>query len=784
MNTSLVLDEHQLNRLFPFYIRIDRQLRILDAGASLRKLYAIEPGTLFSSLFSFQRPYHVISSFDDIRDLAYQLVVIQHLDGSVLKGQFEPVSDGDVMMFVGSPWYNSIEQITDAGLLLSDFAPHDHTVDFLHILTMQKNVNEDIRQLLETVSEQKNALKRLSMITQRTQNAVIITDKHGAIEWVNEAFTEISGYKLPEVITKKPGDILQGPETDLETVRYMHNQIKHLETFSCEVINYRKDGTPYWVRIQAQPIFDLQGNLTQYFAIEEDISDSKRMMIDIKTTNARLRTLVGNLSDGVLLENEHRIIEIINNRFCELFGIPVSPEVLVGTDCSQAAEQAKGLFVNEQEFVERVETLLRERVQVFGDELELKDGRWFDRDFIPIFQEDTYLGHLWVYTDITDRKRYNSTLRQQREFYENILNKIPSDIAVFDNEHHYLFVNPIGIKNKELREWIIGKTDYDYCEYRNRPIAIADGRRALYNAVMESKELKIWEEEVVRPDGEKDIFLRYMYPVLDEKSNVTMLIGYGINITDRKKAEKEIADALSRQQELNELKSRFVSMISHEFRTPLSTILSSAQLLEKYWDTFTEEKRKKHFPKIEIAVSRMTALLDDVLFIGRTDSNKAVFSPKLLNIKSYCLDVIEEVSMSGYGTDRVDFEFEGTGEEVLADDKLLRHILVNLLSNALKYSPKSEQVDFTVHTMAESMRFQVRDRGIGIPADDQTRLFEVFHRASNVGTVHGTGLGLSIVKRSVDIHGGTITVESTEGAGTTFTVELPSTSTGGTTAAR
>ncbi len=778
MKTSLTLDCGQLNRLFPFYIRLDHNLHITDTGDSLRKLYPLLlPGAHFAEHFTFQRPHHDLETFADIVSIANQLVVLQHPDGSVLKGQFEIIDDGNAVMFVGSPWYNSINQVTAAGLTLGDFAPHDNTVDYLHILTVQKNVNDDIRKLLDTVSEQKNALKRLSLIAQRTRNAVIITDSDGTIEWVNEAFTTITGYKLSEVITRKPGDFLQGNETNLETVSYMHHQIRRREPFSCEVLNYHKNGSPYWVRIQAQPLFDSNGRLTQYFAIEEDISDSKRLNIDINTTNARLRTLVSNLSDGVLLENEHRTIEIINRRFCELFGIDVIPEELYGADCSQAAEQSKHLFVDEQGFVDRITELLLTRRQVFGDELELKDGRWFDRDFIPIYRDDTYLGHLWVYTDITERKRHNSALRQQREFYENILNKIPSDIAVFDNEHHYLFVNPIGIKNKELREWIIGKTDYDYCEYRNRPIAIADGRRALYNAVMESKELKIWEEEVMRPDGEKDIFLRYMYPVLDEKSTVTMLIGYGINITDRKKAEREIADALAQQQELNELKSRFVSMISHEFRTPLSTILSSAQLLEKYWDTFTEEKRKKHFPKIEIAVSRMTSLLDDVLFIGRTDSNKAVFTPKILNIRAYCQDVIEEVSMIGYGTDRVDFAFEGTIEDVMADDKLLRHILVNLLSNAVKYSPREMRVEFLLRVHPDTgMYFRISDHGIGIPAEELPRLFEVFHRASNVGNVQGTGLGLSIVKRSVELHGGRISVDSKEGIGTTFIVELPSSS--------
>lgn len=133
--------------------------------------------------------------------------------------------------------------------------------------------------------------------------------------------------------------------------------------------------------------------------------------------------------------------------------------------------------------------------------------------------------------------------------------------------------------------------------------------------------------------------------------------------------------------------------------------------------------------------------------------------------------------MIGYGTDRVDFAFEGTIEDVMADDKLLRHILVNLLSNAVKYSPREMRVEFLLRVHPDTgMYFRISDHGIGIPAEELPRLFEVFHRASNVGNVQGTGLGLSIVKRSVELHGGRISVDSKEGIGTTFIVELPSSS--------
>lgn len=775
MNNSITLGNEQLHRLFPFFIIVDKYLKIVDFGDSIAKMCSVQKDSDFVSCFSLQRPYHQIKTFDDLIALVSQFVVLQEIDKSypVFKGQFEVIEDDSKILFVGTPWFGSMDQLTSAGLTVTNFAAHDPTVDFLHALKIQENVNEDIKQLLAKVSEQKNALKRLSLIAQKTQNAIIITNSDGLIEWVNEAFRTITGYSTTEVLNQKPGDILQGKDTDIETIRYMHNAIKQGLPFTCEVLNYHKNGSSYWVRITGQPLFDNKGNLTQYFAIEEDISESKRLAISINTTATRLKTLISSLSDAVLLESEDRKIELVNNRFCQIFNIPLSPDSLIGMDSKQAAEEGMLLYKDQEGFIQRIEEIVSNRQHVIADELELKDGRWIERDFIPIRDGERYLGHLWVFSDITDRKKYDSALQSQRQFYENILNKIPSDIAVFDKEQHYLFVNPVSISNSEVREWIIGKTDYDYCEQYDLPVSIADTRKILFNSVLQSKELKSWEEEVEGPGGNKEYYIRYMYPVLDAENNVTIVISYGFEITERKKAEKEIADALLQQQELNELKSRFVSMISHEFRTPLSTILSSTQLLERYWNTLSEEKRQKHLPKIETAVDRMISLLDDVLFIGRTDGNKVVLSPKQLDIRVFCTEMIEEISVSGYGTNRVVFDIEGNVDKAMLDEKLLRHILLNLLSNAHKYSPLDSPVDFKVQTNPNSIIFTVQDHGIGIPTEDLEHLFEAFHRATNVGNVQGTGLGLSIVKRSVDIHNGTITVRSEIGIGTTFTVIIP-----------
>jgi signal transduction histidine kinase len=247
----------------------------------------------------------------------------------------------------------------------------------------------------------------------------------------------------------------------------------------------------------------------------------------------------------------------------------------------------------------------------------------------------------------------------------------------------------------------------------------------------------------------------------------------GRDISDRKRVEAEMIKALERERELRELKSCFVSMASHEFRTPLTTIVSSTELLEIYGQKWTEDKKQKHYQRIEAAVDRMTNLLDDVLLFSKVEAGKLEFNPKPLVLKDFCSDLVEELQLGIGVNHKLTFVYSGPCQNACMDEKLLMHILGNLLSNAIKYSPQDTTILFGCYCNEEEVIFEVKDEGIGIPTEDQGRLFESFHRAKNVGNIPGTGLGLAIVRNSVDLHGGRIIVESEPGVGTTFKVILP-----------
>ena len=228
-----------------------------------------------------------------------------------------------------------------------------------------------------------------------------------------------------------------------------------------------------------------------------------------------------------------------------------------------------------------------------------------------------------------------------------------------------------------------------------------------------------------------------------------------------------------KHKELAELKSRFVSMTSHEFRTPLSVVLSSAELLQVYGERWTEEKKQTHLVRVQDAATYMKQMLDEVLLIGRAEAGKLQSEPNPVDIAAVCAELVETLRLHFDSERDLTFTASGALQNLIVDQQLLMHILDNLLSNAFKYSPPQKPIHFDVCRDGEYVVFTVKDEGIGISAEDQARLFETFHRGKNVGDVSGTGLGLAVVKKSVEVLRGSITVESELGAGSTFEVRVP-----------
>ncbi|MRX47454.1 sensor histidine kinase [Pedobacter puniceum] len=610
--------------------------------------------------------------------------------------------------------------------------------------------------------------------------------------------------------------------------------------------------------------------------------------------------ILQNIPYGILIEDSKRCIHSANQELIKIFGMDAKPEDLVGLDCEVLAEQVKQAFKNQEYFVQTINKCLSEKVKSGPYEFELVNGKFVELNYIPYYVNDAFAGHSWCYSNVTIKKNHELEVKKQSDFFSDILDSLPADIAIFSPQHTYMFLNKTAIQDDEFRQWMIGKTDYDYCNKKNKPTNIADERNKNFKKVLTSRQDVYWEDEIIKADGDKKIILRIFHPYINKTNEIEFVVGYGIDITEIKKKDLQILETelkskflidnfkkvvftadyegkfvdinpawekitgfsvksclgnlltsyvkdasfkqtlidfladnektelnlsfqiktqkqlkwveayfsknlsidnkvksfwgtlsdvdeqnkekdkllqlITKEKELNELKSKFVNMVSHEVRTPLAGILSSVELLEiinQNIDASLKEKSAKHYSRIKDQILKIGELMNDVLILGKIESGKIE------------LDV-EEVdfvaNLSKFSTNNINITdsniiklfVKGTPKKVKMDWKLMEHVFTNLLSNAIKYTKDNQKSpEILINFHSKDVEVTIKDYGIGIPKDDLKLLFQPFKRASNVGNINGTGLGLILVKYFVELHKGEVSVISEENVGSSFTVKLP-----------
>lgn len=261
--------------------------------------------------------------------------------------------------------------------------------------------------------------------------------------------------------------------------------------------------------------------------------------IDTASVQDWLQTLVSSLPNATLMADKNRRIIVTNQQFCDLFHLPQAAEALTGYNTMDLLKELSHTLENPQEVAARVEELYTSCSIASNDEVRMKDGRILLRDHRPIYLKEQFIGHLWSFSDETEKINTARLIQEQKKFYEDILNHVPADIAVFSPSHHYLYLNPIAIRDEELRRWLIGKTDADYCLYRGKDMSLAEKRQAIFKKIIDEKRTHTWEEKVVNRKGEEEYHLRRMSPIYDEAGKLKLLIGYGLNITEQKKIEEQ-----------------------------------------------------------------------------------------------------------------------------------------------------------------------------------------------------------------------------------------------------
>lgn len=368
--------------------------------------------------------------------------------------------------------------------------------------------------------------------------------------------------------------------------------------------------------------------------------------------------------------------------------------------------------------------------------------------------------------------RDSQSVADSERFFSHVLDNIPADLVVFDSNHKYLYINPIAVKDNAIRTWMIGKDDFEYVQYRNKPIQIAEKRRELFLEVAASKTTKEWVEQIKTPEGETEYHLRRFFPKYNDQGKLDFMIGYSLNVTSATVAQDELREAKDIAEKATMAKSEFLSKMTHELRTPLNAIVGLTDIMtgEKKYDGDENLKSMKY------SADTLLGIINEVLDFSKIEAGKVTFDRSVFSL-SHTLKNIEHSFDFKLKEKGIDFEvaIENNVPDFIHGDRIkLNQILLNLVGNAVKFTTKGKVQVKVRQTQKEgnqsTIEFLVRDTGIGIPQEKLATIFDSFSQATNKTTrkYGGTGLGLTITKKFVELQGGELFVESQEGIGSTF----------------
>ncbi len=381
---------------------------------------------------------------------------------------------------------------------------------------------------------------------------------------------------------------------------------------------------------------------------------------------------------------------------------------------------------------------------------------------------------------VTERK--DAELERVNTFLNNIWNHAGAIIFVSDQNGLLQFFNPAAEKwlGYNAADVISKKSVIDFhlrdeLELRAEDLSRITGKRVapgfeVFTTAAATGHNNNQEWHYVRKDGSLFFVSLNITQLKDTQNNISGYLGIAIDISEKKQAETELRAALEKEKELNELKSRFVSMASHEFRTPLSAVLSSAYLLSRYSKTEEQPQREKHIQRIVSSVTSLTEILNDFLSVGKIEEGNIDANYREYDIKEQVAEIIQEVQHMLKKDQSISYKHLGTSSLVFLDTSMMKHIIINLLSNAVKFSNEQSVIELTTDSRGNKFALSVKDSGIGIPEEDIDNLFKRFFRSSNATNIQGTGLGLHIVSKYAELMNGKIACESKLGEGTKFTI--------------
>jgi len=592
---------------------------------------------------------------------------------------------------------------------------------------------------------------------------------------VNDAFVNWAGYSREEILGRNTAglNVWERPEDRAA----FWADLRRTGSIRDRECRFRNRFGKLFTILLSSKVIRLNG-VPHLLSMSLDITERKQAEAELRASEARLRESEARFSVafqaspdfiGILRMSDGAYV-LANDAFVNWLGYP-REEVLGRTSAEF------GMWEN---VAERDAALNAMRTH---GSIRQRECRWVNRSgasvTVLLSAETIRLNdtpHILSFAlDITERKQAEvelraseARLRESEARFSAAFQASPAFLGILrmSDEKYVLandaYVNWLGYSRKE----VLGRTCVDLGLWED-----PDERDQVLHDMRKFGSIRQRECRWKNRRGERFIILLSAETI--KLNDSPHMLSMAMDITQRKRAEEELLKTLEREKELSQLKSNFVSMVSHEFRTPLGIIQSSAELLSEFHQRMQPGEREEQLESIARNTRRMAGMMEGVLILSRLDAGKLDFHPAPLDLNLFCRRVVDEVLSATNRRCLIELTVNSVPSEAQADEQLLGHIFTNLLSNAVKYSEPGAQVYFTVDRDGQDAVCVVRDRGIGISEEDQPQLFKAFHRGSNVGTRPGTGLGLLLVKRCAGLHGGQVKIESKVGEGTTVMVRLP-----------
>jgi PAS domain S-box-containing protein len=634
---------------------------------------------------------------------------------------------------------------------------------------------QDITERRRGADALRNSESKLRGLVEQSTDGIVLCDEEGRIiEW-NRAQERITGLAHGHVIGQPLIDVVSGQAATVD----QHGQVRQAVQAGMarvmggmaggemlagrDTVIQRPDGQLRTVHLVSFPIKTELG--TGVGVISRDVTERIQAQRHLEEQEALYHAMFnGNHAIKLLVEPQTGAIMAGNPAACEFYGYS-EEELLARTLVDLRSEMigCPGHRPGRNQTPAQTYYTCQHR-QATGA---LRDVEVYSSPLVVQGRELIFE----IIHDITERKRLEADLTASEERFHRLADNAPDVIfrVRLAPELGFDYISPAVFT-------IAGYTPAEY--YANPWLAftvVHPDDRERFQSLLIGQDLPRSPIELrwTRKDGTVVWTEQRITPVHGADGQLIGIEGIARDISERKRAEEETHKALTQERELSELRSRFITLTSHEFRTPLSTILTSSELLERYAQRWPEDKRLRYIRMIQHSTKHMAQMLEEILIIGRADAGRLSFRPTPLNLTDLSRAMVEHVQVADDNGHAIVFETSGACEQGVMDEALLRHILSNLLANALKFSPTDSAIRFELACTDEQAIFRVQDHGIGIPPEAFPHLYDAFYRAPNVGAVPGVGLGLPVTKRAVDAHGGTIEVYSQVGVGTTFVVTLP-----------